>query len=185
LELWRSESFFIVNLEAPQGLTDEVGFVLPRGVASPETSLTPAKSIDLRSAVGRTLVGTIQRRIEDEGFTGVSLDDSAVNIVEGRFPPPHAFIVAVHVEPPRAQMSDETNVVSALLIADAQGNITATLAEVAERMEVYTLRHIIDIDGDDIDEVHFSSGYYEGGYEHLLRWTDEGPTPIAVAGDGA
>jgi hypothetical protein len=82
-------------------------------------------------------------------------------------------------------MSDDTMHLTALLLVDASGNVTDTIESLQERLDIFTIRHLIDIDGDDIDEVHVSSEYYEGLYEHIVRWDGATPVVVTIGGDGA
>jgi hypothetical protein len=113
------------------------------------------------------------------------LSPNDVTVVAGRFPQPHAYVVSVCATPPRTDEGDDLSTLSALLLADGQGNISASLDDVGVRLDAFTLRHLVDVDGDGVDEVHYGSQYYEGGYEHVVVWDGNTPAVLTIAGDGA
>ena len=83
--------------------------------------------------------------------------------------------------------SDEEtdNYLLALLLGDGVGAISGAVHEPAERWEAFTIDYLVDLEADGVDEVGFTSAYYEGSYELLLEWDGAQPQPSTLAGDGA
>ena len=96
-------------------------------------------------------------------------------------PAPHAVLISVAAPNP----DESTEYLSALYLGDAGGEITGTIYEPDVRLDTFTVQYLVDIDSDRIDEVLYTSEYYEGSYEHLLTWRGKTPETTLIAGDGA
>lgn len=145
----------ITGLRAAPGDPDAVRLVLP-------AMRTLAKSIGHRKAIGH----------------------KHVDAVRGRFPAPHAMLVSLVV--PVSAGEDETeSYVAALWLADDEGRLTSEVIGIDRGIERYDIDMLVDVGDDGVDEVLFSSSYYEGQYEHLLGWNADEPEFTTLAGDGA
>ncbi len=104
-----------------------------------------------------------------------------VKVVPASLPAPHAVLISVAAPNP----DESTEYLSALLVGDAGGEITGTIHAPDVRLDTFTVEYLVDVDGDRVDEVLYTSDYYEGSYQHLLTWRGKTPTTTTVAGDGA
>ena len=75
--------------------------------------------------------------------------------------------------------------ISGLLIVDANGQPTEVIHPPKLRLESYAIDYLVDFDGDGTDEIAYTSSYYEGAYEYLLRRDAGSYQGVLLAGDGA
>jgi len=107
-----------------------------------------------------------------------------VAVVRGRFPAPHAMLVAL-VVPVTGEEEPVEEYVAALWLADDAGRLTEEVIGIDRGLDRYDIELLVDVGADGVDEVLFSSSYYEGHFEHLLTWNGAKPEFTTLAGDGA
>jgi len=101
-----------------------------------------------------------------------------VQIVPGRFGPSSTTLVSLAV-PRRKQ-----EVLSALAFLDEVGLVSAIVEAPQVGLRRYPLRALVDVDGDGVDEVLYTSAYDKGAYQMLAKWDGEAWRQIVLAGDG-
>jgi hypothetical protein len=122
-----------------------------------------------------------------EAFTAAGLEGDRIlaehlTVVRGELPAPHVALISVTVPNSNEEMD---NYVSALLLGDSAGAISGTIYAPQERWDAFTIDYLVDLGADGVDEVGFTSAYYEGSYELLLEWDGAEPRTSTLAGDGA
>jgi hypothetical protein len=154
------------------------GFVTREG--GPVVAGIRAAENDVEAA--RLVLPALRTLAKREGF-GSAIGKKHVVAVRGRFPEPHAMLVALVV--PVAGEDEVESYVAALWLADASGRLTEDVIEIGSGIERYDISMLVAVGADGVDEVLFSSSYYEGQYEHLLGWNGDLPEFTTIAGDGA
>ena len=141
---------------------------------------------DQPADVAATYLAVVRAAFDEAGLDGKRVEADALQVVRGKFPAPHVALIAVELAPPEDEDDEHNlNYLSALLLGDTEGKISGEVYWPDERLDRFSIGYLVDVDGDGVDEVLFSSSYYEGSYEHLLEWNDDRPTTTTLAGDGA
>jgi hypothetical protein len=182
-----SEVHFIVVLDtAAEGLAARAG-----AWKGPIPTLRDAKPVVMTKGSGKALLGSIEAGIlaaaDPDAKAALSRKPIAakhLTAVEGRFPGGFTHLVAM-ARPLAPENDIGSEHVAALLLVDATGRVEAIDAPhlSIDRAEV---AHLVDLEGDGVDEVIYDSSYYEGSYRLLLTWDAAGKAVRrTLGGDGA
>jgi len=168
---------FVLVLDVP-GSNDQGGIVArPSG-----PPLAPMRDAPADEELARTFLPSVRKAVRSAGFrTRVKLEH--LTVVKAKIPAPHEVVISVAI--PDGSDDVDAGYVSALLLGDAKGSITTAVLPPDSRMESFAIDYLIDIGKDGIDEVGFTSAYYEGSYELLLQWNGSTPSYVSMGGDGS
>jgi hypothetical protein len=172
-----SGTIYTMTLEA-KGVGDRGGWVTD--VGGPKIGAGKGKGADADAA--KRAIPAVRRLLKEGGLRG-KVSAKHVRAVRGAFPAPHTTAIAVSID---TGGSDPTGgYTSGLVLTDDAGNVTGAAYELDERLDRFEIDQLLDLGDDGIDELVFTTSYYEGDYTHLLRWN--GPTPeiVVIEGDGA
>jgi hypothetical protein len=180
-----SDMWWVISFEA-KGTRDGDGLAILGEVDSPQ--LRKPGLVSLASVPGQEQLLAIRNVLDTELSAADRrrlgkkvLSKTRVQIVEGSFPADGTMLVAVNV-PMRAEPAMW---ISALFTLTSDGRVATMLHAPDFRLERYEPQSLGDVDADGLDDVIFTSAYYEGDYKHLLRWPEAAPTLATIAGDGA
>jgi hypothetical protein len=180
-----SDMWWVMVFEAA-GTSDAEGLAIVGDVASPQ--LRAPGLVSLASASGQEHLLTIRNLLDtklsaaDRRRLGKKvLSKSRVQIVEGSFPADATLLVAVNV-PMRGELGMS---ISTMFTMTSDGRVATMLHAPKLRLERFVPHALGDVDADGFDDVIVKSSYYEGAYDHLLRWPDASPAQATIAGDGA
>ena len=185
-----SEYHWYVHLEGAGALAGRQGLALYDVPAPPGVSLQSPAQVDYSAPGVRDKLAKVMTRLRPatpDGHRGL-LADVAVNEgtlawVPGQFPGGATALVSLRAH--IAGRMDELEVLSALFLADNNGNIIDFLVLPDVRLDRYDVLYLVDLDRDGIDEAIISSSYYEGSYLNYLEWKGDEPHFLALTGDGA
>jgi hypothetical protein len=172
-----SGTIYTMTLEA-KGIGDRGGWVTD--VGGPKIGAPTGKGADADAA--KRAIPAV-RRLLKEGHLRGKVSAKNVKAVRGAFPAPHTTAVAVSIA---SGGSDPIGgYTSGLLLTDDAGNVTGAAYELDDRLDQFEIDQLLDLGDDGIDELVFTTSYYEGNYTHLLRWNGATPETVVIEGDGA
>lgn len=129
--------------------------------------LGPLREVEQTSDAAATYLAAVRAAFDKAGLDGKRVDVDALQVVRGKFPAPHVALITVSLSPGEDEEEQDDdgpnlNHLSALLLGDANGKISGEMYAPDERLDHFSIGHLVDVDGDGIDEVLVSSAYYEG-----------------------
>lgn len=173
-----SGTIYTMILEAKGAPKDVGGWVTDVG----GPTIAAAKGTGEDADAAKRAIPAVRKQMKDARLRG-KVTAKHVTAVRGAFPAPHTTAIAVSID---TAGSDPTGgYTSGLLLTDDAGNITGAAYELDDRLDSFSIDQLIDLGDDGIDELVFTTSYYEGEYTHLLRWNDSIPETIVIEGDGA
>lgn len=197
------EDHFIHALPVPA----ELGVSEPvevRIVAVPATSKLPAtartragEAVAVDSPAGVKIVEIVRAELEaNKARTRAQGDEVGdatlefnpvehIQIVRGKFGGANTLLVSYAV--PRVDSEGHSagaGHFSGLFLLDEASGKKLYIIE-GSSFEAISIRFLVDLEGDGVDEIRFESGYYEGSYEYLMRLRDGKPEIVELSGDGA
>jgi hypothetical protein len=180
-----SEMWWVIAFDA-EGMRDGHGLAILGDVDAPE--LRKPGLVPLASAEGQEHLVTI-RNVLDTKLSSADrkrlgkkvLSKNRVQIVDGSFPDGGTMLVVINV-PMKGELVMS---ISSMFTLTSEGEIATMLHAPKMRHDHFELHALGDVDADGFDDLTFMSAYYEGQYEHLLRWNDGKPSVARIAGDGA
>jgi hypothetical protein len=129
-----------------------------------------------------TYLPAVRKAFTEAGLPGDRILAEHLTVVRGQFPAPHVALISVTLE----NNNDEgMGYFSALLLGDDAGAISESIFAPEDRLDAFTIDYLVDLEINGVDEVGFTSAYYEGAYELLLEWDGADPQYSTLAGDGA
>lgn len=181
-----SESHFIVVLDGPpvEGVAaraDDWGGPAPTlRPATPQSLEGPgARWIELLTPRLHEAASARDRRV----LSRRALRPDELAVVAGRFP--RGFTHVAALARPLAKDDPTAGYIAGLLLTDKTGRVEIVDAP-AERLSRRDIEHLVDLEGDDIDELVVREHYYEGSYHLALAWGAPGePRWRRLTGDGA
>ncbi len=179
-----SKMWWVIVFEA-KGLRDGEGVAILGDVDAPE--LRAPAIVSLASARGQEQLVAIRNVLDtklshaDRRRLGKKvLSKTRVQIFDGNFPGGATTLVAVNVP----MKGEPGSWISSMFTLTSDGDVVTMIHAPRLRLERFDPHMLGDVDADGFDDVTLSSAYYEGQYEHLLRWDDGKPFSVVLAGDG-
>jgi hypothetical protein len=168
---------FYLRLNAPGAGEGRALVVEPNG-----PKLAKLRDVSPDATAIATYLPAVRKAFTDAGLAGDRVLAEHLTVVRGQFPAPHDALISVTVE----NSNDEgMDYFSALLLGNDAGAISESIFTPEERLDAFTIDYLVDLEADGVDEVGFTSAYYEGSYELLLEWDGADPQTSTLAGDGA
>lgn len=146
----------------------------------PKEAMREATVRPLARQLGAALMPTLRAKLD--GDLKTRLIDEAIQIAPGAFPEPHAFLVLVRESPINKGPHEDR--LTGLTLAQARGPLSGVLFPPQLRSDSYSVDFLVDIDGDQFDEVLLRSIHHEGQSFYLLRWVKSQPELMPLYGSG-
>lgn len=181
-----SEAHFIVVLDAPvQGLAARASAWTGTAPAVREVEPLSMDQGEITTMFERMLPSLVAGADKNaaKALQRKPLQAVHATAVPGSFPNGFTHLVSI-VRPLRPNDIAADRVVG-LFLADASGR-TLAISPLTLSLSADEVDYLVDVQGDGIDEVLFTSSYYEGSYLVFLSWDAEGkPLMRTLEGDGA